>query len=207
MEPLKCAQCGAAFRLREDVSKKYPGWKPKVCPACYLGQKKRAGPELNLTTEEVLDKFTDGPDTGVFTDGSCEPNPGPGGWGVVKVVEGKIIEQRKGVSPATTNNRMELMGLIEAFKMLARDEQINVYTDSELCFNIITKWAANWENRGWRRGKKGNDEIKNLDLVEEVYELALSRPHVTVCWTKGHGGCRWNEYADSLSTAYTRGSV
>ncbi len=207
MEPLKCAQCGAAFTVSEDILKRYPGWKPKLCRSCHLGAKPRTGPELNLTTEEVLGAFTEGPNTGVFTDGSCEPNPGEGGWGVVKVVDGEVVDERHGHVAATTNNRMELTALIEAFKVLARDEQINVYTDSELCFNIVTKWAAGWESRGWRRGKKGKDGIKNLDLVEEVYELALSRPHATVCWTKAHEGCRWNEYADSLATAYTRERV
>jgi ribonuclease HI len=207
MESLTCAKCGNVFQLAEDVAKKYPGWQPKLCRSCYLGPKRQTKPELNLTTEEVLGAFTEGPNTGVFTDGSCEPNPGQGGWGVVKVVDGKVVDERHGHVAATTSNRMELTALIEAFKMLAPDEQIDVYTDSELCFNTMTKWAPGWQNRGWRRGKKGKDDIKNLDLVKEVYALALSHPGATVRWTKAHEGCRWNEYADSLSTAYTRDRV
>lgn len=205
MDTLTCAECGAVFSLSEDVLKRFSRWKPKLCLGCY--KRAKARPELNLTTEQVLDRFTDGPDTGLFTDGSCDPNPGPGGWGVAKVVDGTIVAERCGHAPTATNNRMELTALIEAFRMLAPGEHADVYTDSELCFNIITKWAPNWKRNGWRRGKKGKDEISNLDLVKEVHELALSHPEVDVRWMKGHGGCRWNEYADSLSTAYTRDRI
>ncbi len=205
MDTLKCAQCGGPFSLSEETASRYPGWKPKLCRDCYTRQK--AKPELNLTKQEVLETFDAGPNSGIFTDGSCDPNPGPGGWGVVKVVDGAIVAERCGHAPATTNNRMELTALIEAFRMLAPGEHADVYTDSELCFNIITKWASNWKRSGWRRRKKGKDEIGNLDLVKEVYELALLHPEANVFWMKGHSGCRWNEYADSLSTAYTRDRV
>ena len=74
--------------------------------------------EENLTVEQVLSKYSDGPDSGVFTDGSASPNPGPGGWGVVWVMDGTIQSEAHGHDPATTNNRMELRALIEAFKLL-----------------------------------------------------------------------------------------
>jgi ribonuclease HI len=200
----KCVSCGGTFTLQDKVLKLYPNWTPKLCLACRGSQNKPRKPELNLPTAEVLERFTGGPDTGVFTDGSCERNPGgPGGWGVVKVFQGKPVAERNGHAEMTTSNQMELTALIEAFKMLASDEEIDVYTDSKYCHSIATKWAANWKRLGWKRNKKG-EEVKNLDLVKELHELVGRHPKAAVQWIPGHEGCRWNEYADSLSTAYTR---
>jgi ribonuclease HI len=67
--------------------------------------------------------------------------------------------------------------------------------------NTITKWAAGWKENGWKR-KSG--PIKNLDLVQKLYELCRSRPELQLRWIKAHSGNRWNEYADSLATAYRR---
>jgi ribonuclease HI len=155
----------------------------------------------SYTVEEVLSKFNAGPQTGVFTDGSARPNPGPGGWGLVHVVEGKIVQQKYGACPQTTNNRMELTALIEACKMLPPDAAVTVYTDSELCVNTFTKWAPAWEKKGWKR-KTG--PIANLELVQELYYLLKERPGVQLEWIEAHNGWRWNEYADSLSTAWSR---
>jgi ribonuclease HI len=154
-----------------------------------------------LTPEEVLARFAAGPDTGIFTDGSCDPNPGLGGWGLVWVEAGEIRAERRGREADTTNNRMELRALIEALKLLAEDAQISVYSDSQLCVKTINEWAAGWENRGWKR-KTG--PIKNLDLVKELWALAQARPGVEVKWIKAHDGSRWNEYADALASAYQR---
>lgn len=158
----------------------------------------------SYTTAQVLDRFLNGPDTGVFTDGGSSPNPGPGGWGFVWVENGEIVEQRHGESPDTTNNQMELTALIEAFKLLPADKEITVYSDSDLCVKTINEWAVGWEKRGWKR-KTG--PIKNLELVQELYALAGEHPHVTLKWIKAHNGDRWNEYADSLATAWMRQEV
>lgn len=154
-----------------------------------------------LTPEEVLKRYSAGPRTGVFTDGSCEGNPGPGGWGAVWVEENEIIEQRSGFDPATTNNRMELTALIEAYRLLPVRKEIHVYSDSQLCVKTINEWARGWEQRGWRR--KGG-AIANLELVRELYELARSHPAVRLHWIEAHDGSRWNEYADALATTYLR---
>ncbi len=205
MEPLKCVECGALFELSEDRRRRYPKWKPKVCLACYTRARQR--PELNLSTDEVLQRFTKGPNTGLFTDGSCEHNPnGPGGWGAVRVRNGVVMVQKCGHSPETTSNRMELTALIEAYKMLAPDEEAVVYTDNRYGQNIASAWARTWKRNGWTRGKK-HEPVENLDLVQELYALVEAHPLVRVEWQRGHDGCRWNEYADSLSTAYTRDSV
>jgi ribonuclease HI len=162
-------------------------------------------PHDSLSTAQVLQKYkVSGPQTGVFTDGSSIPNPGPGGWGFVYVVDGQIVEQRWGHDPQTTNNRMELTGLIEAYRMLPVDAEITIYTDSNLCVQTINLWATTWAKNGWRR-KTG--EIANLELVRTLYELARNHPKVKLEWIKAHNGWLWNEYADSLSAAWTRSEV
>jgi ribonuclease HI len=152
-----------------------------------------------LTPEQALERYRAGPRTGVFTDGSCEGNPGPGGWGFVWVEEDRIVEQGSGVVPSTTNNRMELTALIEAYRTLPADQRISVYSDSQLCVKTVNEWAAGWEERGWRR-KSG--PIANLEMVQELYRLARAHPQVELCWIKAHDGSRWNEYADALASAY-----
>lgn len=154
-----------------------------------------------LTPEEVLAKHSAGPKTGVFTDGSCEGNPGPGGWGAVWVEGDEIVREGFGSDPATTNNRMELSALIEAYRWLPKDASISVYSDSQLCVRTINEWAAGWAARGWRR-RKG--PIANLELVQELYDLAGARPDVKLVWIAAHSGSRWNEYADALATSYLR---
>jgi ribonuclease HI len=152
-----------------------------------------------LTPEQVLERYQAGPKTGVFTDGSCENNPGPGGWGLVWVEDDRIIAERRGVDASTTNNRMELRALIEAYRLLPEDAEITLYSDSQLCVLTVNEWAEGWERRGWRR--KGGP-IKNLELVKELYALALRHPGVRLQWIRAHDGSRWNEYADALASAY-----
>ena len=146
--------------------------------------------------EDVLERYSAGPKTGVFTDGSCEGNPGPGGWGFVWVEDDAIVAQKSGHDPATTNNRMELTALIEAFRALPVEAQLTVYSDSQLCVNTVNEWAAAWERRGWRR-KTG--PIKNLELVQALWAEAKRHPNVKLQWIRAHDGSRWNEYADALA--------
>jgi len=154
-----------------------------------------------LMPEEVLARYQAGPKTGVFTDGSCEGNPGPGGWGVVWVEDDRVIAEQHGRDSATTNNRMELRALITAFQLLPADAELPVYSDSELCVKTLNEWAAGWEKRGWRR-KSG--PIANLELVQELWALKNAHPGVRVQWIRAHDGSRWNEYADALANSYLR---
>ena len=207
--------CAASFTVPQSALDKYPGWTPKFCrehsPKKATSAKRRSGSsgpkggakrtEENLTVAEVLKKYTKGPKDGLFTDGSSVPNPGPGGWGAVWVRNGEVVEQRYGKSSQTTNNRMELTALIEAFKLLPLDSQETVHTDSRLCVDTITKWAPNWKKKGW---KKKSGEIKNLELIQELLELFEARPGAKIEWIAAHSGNRWNEYADSLATAWMR---
>ncbi|RMD87894.1 MAG: ribonuclease HI [Candidatus Dadabacteria bacterium] len=157
-----------------------------------------------LTLQQVLERFSEGPQTGVFADGSCSGNPGPGGWGVVHVENGKIIQQDYGHEPKTTNNRMELTALIRAYSMLPNDASICIYTDSNLCVRTINEWAEGWEKRGWKR-KTG--PIANLELVKEAFRLAKEHPYVKLKWIKAHTGYLWNEYANSLANAWARDEI
>jgi ribonuclease HI len=154
---------------------------------------------IQLRPEEVLERYSAGPQSGVFTDGSCEGNPGPGGWGVVWVEDGKILAERNGRDPATTNNRMELAALIAAYELLPEDAEVTVHSDSQLCVRTVNEWAEGWERRGWKR--KGGP-IANLELVKKLYALAGRHPRVTLKWIKAHDGSLWNEYADALASAY-----
>jgi ribonuclease HI len=219
MPTYTCTTCGATFSLPDHVVARYPGWTPSTCRTCRdggtasggtaraggsrrsLGGRGGAPKEDNLPVAAVLARYTAGPDTGVFTDGSAHPNPGPGGWGAVHVRDGEIVDQAHGHEPDTTNNRMELTALIAGYDLVPQGESTTVYTDSRLCVDTITKWAASWERNGWKR-KTG--PIQNLELVQALYERARARPEIQMEWIPAHAGTRWNEYADALSTAYRR---
>ena len=156
-----------------------------------------------LSPDEVLARFSGGPISGVFTDGSCEGNPGPGGFGWVWVEDNEILDRGHGSNPATTNNRMELAALIAALERLPEDAELTIYSDSRLCVDTLTKWATGWKRRGWKR--KGGP-IANLELVQRAYALSQAHPRVAIRWIKAHDGSRWNEYADALATTYLRNS-
>jgi ribonuclease HI len=151
---------------------------------------------MHYSRADILARYTKGPKSGIFTDGSASPNPGPGGWGVVYVADDEIIDELSGREPHTTNNRMELVALIKAYEIASKTVKLDVWTDSELCVKTINEWAPAWERAGWRR-KTG--PIKNLELVQQLFALARERPNVTMRWIKAHDGSRWNEYADALA--------
>jgi ribonuclease HI len=204
---LVCVDCGKPFTVPADVQARYPGWAPKRCRACHAaagGGGRVSAREQDHTLAEVLERYDEGPDDGVFTDGAADPNPGPGGWGAVYVVEGRVVDQAYGHEAHTTNNRMELTALIRGVDLVPEGTPAPVYTDSRLCYDTITKWAAGWERRGWRR-KTG--AIANLDLVQELYAKMRVRPELELRWIKAHDGSRWNEYADALATAYRRAEL
>jgi ribonuclease HI len=191
--------------MRQEVLDRYPGWTPQQCLDCRNSNNPSA-PSVtksrDMTTSEVLARFTEGPKTGVFTDGASEGNPGPGGWGALLVVDDQMVSQDYGSEAHTTNNRMELTAMIAGLRMVPADSPVDIYTDSQLVVNIITKWAAGWKEKGWK--KKSPGPIANLELVREAYALAQARPKANIQWIKAHMGNRWNEYADALATAYRR---
>ena len=137
--------------------------------------------------------------SGVFTDGSATPNPGPGGWGAVYVIDDRIVAEAHGADPDTTNNRMELTALLRALEMVPAGTPTVLWSDSNLAVQTLNEWAAGWERRGWRR-KTG--PVENLDLVRPLFEALRQRPELRVAWIKAHDGNRWNEYADRLAARY-----
>lgn len=202
MPSFTCETCSSTFTVPPKALAAYPGWTPRQCRTCKPAPRRRtSGLEEDLTVDQVLAKYTEGPADGVFTDGAADPNPGPGGWGAVYVVDGEVVDEAEGHEPHTTNNRMELTALIAGYRMVPEGCPATVWTDSKLCVDTITRWAPGWAANGWRR--KGG-EIANLDLVQELYALAQARPDIELRWIKAHAGSRWNEYADSLATAYRR---
>ena len=217
MANFSCQSCAKEFAVPEATLAKYPGWQPKMCMSCKKGApaapaKKKVATaraprtssssrEENLTVAEVLAKYTQGPKDGVFTDGAAEPNPGAGGWGAVYVADDQVVDERWGHEPHTTNNRMELSALIAGTALVPEGKKAVLYTDSQLCVSTINEWAKGWEARGWKR--KGG-EIKNLELVQELYAICQRRPELELRWIAAHSGNRWNEYADALATAYRR---
>lgn len=124
------------------------------------------------------------------------PNPGPGGWGAVYVTENEVIAEAYGYGGDTTNNRMELLALIEAVDLVPPGVETFVFSDSNLAVRTINEWAEGWERRGWKR-KTG--PVENLDLVQRAYAAFRARPELKLRWIKAHVGVTWNEYADELA--------
>ena len=132
-----------------------------------------------------------------YTDGSASPNPGPGGFAVIKDLRPHILGSEEG---QTTNIRMEGKALIAAIQD-AGDDKVEIYTDSEFWINVVTKWAPGWQARGWT--KKGG-EIKNLDIVQELFEL-YTNSNVDLKWVRGHEGDEGNELADEWANKAREG--
>ena len=199
MPSFTCSDCGNTFSLSQKVLDRYPGWTPGQCLDCR--DRVRGTPRAASSGSTAPLAFED-PGSGVFTDGGASPNPGPGGWGAVYVVDGDIVAELHGHDPDTTNNRMELTALIEGAALVPVGTAVTVYSDSNLAVRTINEWAAGWEKRGWKR-KTG--AVENLDLVQKAYRIYRGRPELTLQWVKGHAGIRWNEYADTLANRWRSG--
>lgn len=134
----------------------------------------------------------------IFTDGACQGNPGPGGWGAILRYQG-VEKELSGGDPATTNNRMELSAVIEALKLLKEPCEVTLYSDSQYVCNAISKgWAKKWKQNGWKRS--GNEPALNPELWDELLTL-LEKHKVHVTWVKGHAGHPENERCDRLAVA------
>ncbi|MCI9576495.1 MAG: ribonuclease HI [Clostridiales bacterium] len=132
----------------------------------------------------------------IFTDGACQGNPGPGGWGAILRYQGKEKEISGG-APDTTNNRMELTAAIEALKLLKEPCVVTLYSDSQYVCNGVTKgWARNWKKNGWRKSDKS--PALNPELWDALLQL-LDQHQVEMVWVKGHAGHPENERCDRLA--------
>ena len=137
----------------------------------------------------------DKPFVEIFTDGACSGNPGPGGYGAI-LKFGSKIKEISGCQKETTNNRMEMTAVIEAFRQLKRPCRIKVMTDSAYVVNGMTKWVPGWIKRNWMNSQK--KPVLNRDLWETLLRVS-SRHDVEWTWIKGHHGHKENERCDELA--------
>ncbi len=134
----------------------------------------------------------------IFSDGACSGNPGPGGWGAILRCDG-YEKEISGGEAHTTNNRMELTGVIQALSALKYPCKVRVTTDSRYVVDGITKvWAQGWKKRGWK--KSDGKPALNPELWERLLEL-LAIHDVEFAWIKGHAGHEENERCDRLAVA------
>jgi ribonuclease HI len=132
----------------------------------------------------------------IYTDGACSGNPGPGGYGAV-LLYGNHRKEISGGEPQTTNNRMEIMGVIKSLELLKEPCAVQLYSDSRYVVDAIEKgWASRWQQNGWMRNKK--EPALNPDLWEILLTL-LHKHKVTFHWVKGHAGHPENERCDELA--------
>ncbi|GAA6140906.1 ribonuclease HI [Hydrogenophaga sp. 5NK40-0174] len=133
----------------------------------------------------------------MYTDGACKGNPGPGGWGVL-LQSGGHEKELWGGEAETTNNRMELMAVIEGLSALKRPCRIDLHLDSQYVRKGITEWIHGWKAKGWKTASK--QPVKNADLWRRLDELVHDGVHdIHWHWVKGHSGHPGNERADALA--------
>ena len=133
----------------------------------------------------------------LYTDGACKGNPGPGGWGAL-LTWGDTEKELFGGELATTNNRMEMMAVIEGLSALKQPCSITLYIDSQYVLKGMTEWLKGWKSRGWLTASK--EPVKNVDLWQRLDALVNTAGHkIDWRWVKGHAGHPGNERADALA--------
>lgn len=132
------------------------------------------------------------PNVEIFTDGACSGNPGPGGWAALLRYNGHEKELSGG-EYETTNNRMEMMAVIEGLNALKKSSKVTLYTDSQYVQKGMTEWMEGWKRKNWKN-------VKNVDLWQRIDEAA-NRHKVKFVWVRGHDGHKENERVDKLAVA------
>lgn len=165
---------------------------------------RRSGPLLRTRISIDLNRtMSDKSHVVVYTDGACSGNPGPGGFGVV-LMHGDTRRELSQGFRRTTNNRMELLGVITALESLKRPCRVTIHSDSEYVVNAITKgWLRSWQARGWRKADK--KPVLNVDLWQRLVPL-LAKHDVEFKWVRGHNNDIENERCDVLAVAAAQGS-
>lgn len=137
----------------------------------------------------------------IYTDGACSGNPGPGGWAAILMV-GEVKKELCGGEPSTTNNRMELLAVINGLKALTRPCEVDLYSDSAYVVNAFQQnWIGKWVRNGWRNSAKA--EVANSDLWQEL--LTLTQRHkVNFIKVKGHADNEFNNRCDVLAVECSR---
>jgi len=181
----------SAWTLLEKSAK--PGWPGHsgCAPASFHAYELRGCGGERSKKEVILDHVE------IHTDGACKGNPGPGGWGVL-MKSGRHVRELCGGEPLTTNNRMELMAVIQALGALKRPCNVVLYLDSEYVRKGITEWIHGWKAKGWLTAAK--QPVKNVDLWKQLDDAVVTSKHVIEWrWVKGHAGDPGNERADALA--------
>ncbi|MBC7428698.1 MAG: ribonuclease HI [Bacteriovorax sp.] len=143
----------------------------------------------------------------IFADGACRGNPGPGAWGVmIQDAKGDVILKASGVDVPTTNNKMELEGVIRGLNGLIEKwieegtsdsiSPVFVYSDSKYVTEGISSWVTGWKNRGWK--KADGKEPENILLWKELDRLKSRFENINFLWVKGHAGHPQNEMCDRM---------
>ncbi len=137
-------------------------------------------------------------DVVIYTDGACKGNPGPGGWGVLLRAADGTEKELFGGEMGTTNNRMEMMAVIQALSALKRPCEVALHLDSQYVLKGVTEWLQGWKAKGWKTASK--QPVKNVDLWRELDALVSGGGHrIEWHWVKGHAGDPGNERADALA--------
>lgn len=137
----------------------------------------------------------------IYTDGDCSGNPGPGGYGIIVIINNKLEHAISSQSIDTTNNREELKAIIEAYKLAKQyynDRDVIIKSDSAYCINMIKSWIWKWATNDWKGSNKKT--VENLDLVQELYQYLQGFNNIGVEKVPGHSNIVGNELADAAAT-------
>lgn len=185
-----------SFLTREEAEAAFGNAKPTAG----TGRAASSGPKIKTYNATEVNELS--VDVKIFTDGGCEPNPGEAGSGLAVYRENKVTELWYGLyNPMGTNNTAELnalhQGLLLAKNEIAKGKAAAVFSDSQYAIQCVVQWAIGWEKAGW---KKKAGEIKNLELIKEIYSLHQTlKDKVQVLHVNGHVGLEGNELADRMS--------
>lgn len=190
---------------RDDNARDSNIGKDEVCEKIHDSQKEIAQPARKIGGKTSVDNAIIGTarpgfDAIITTDGACSGNPGPGGWAWVEHISGA---RDSGGAAHTTNNIMELTALIQALEHVPSNCDLLIRADSQYVINVMTKWAAGWRRKGWK--KADGNPVANRELVEHLLSLYEEREGITqVEWVKGHAGDAANELVDSMAVRQSR---
>lgn len=140
----------------------------------------------------------------IYTDGACSGNPGPGGWGAIIIYNQKVQELGYFSEQPTTNNRMEILSIIESLKWIQRfkiKSNLCICTDSQYVINAMTKWIFGWIRNDWKTA--AGEEVKNQDLFKELNQI-LKLVTYRFQYVPGHAGYWGNERADQIAVAFSK---
>nr|WP_313023094.1 ribonuclease H [Brucella intermedia] len=188
----------SCFPILQAIQERLPEDAPTVAKVAKPRQAAKSDGKSGKAN--LVGKHYEVPTTGlvVFSDGGCEPNPGDGGWGFAVYRDGVEVHSNCGGMLDSTNNIMELTGMLMAIRWAAvQGEPVHILCDSQYVVNGCNDWRHSWKKAGWKRGKKA---LANADLWQQIDAVLDGKDHITIGWVKGHAGITGNERADELAT-------